>query len=865
MTLDVSIAQPTQALRKLQLSKRRASTFWASLCASCRADSVNANISREFHKERAWDITGSVLEHWNERLIYAVDAIFDLHRREILKGRAWDGSIDCWMVGRSQECTAPTVVLSCMDHGAVKRLMKRVAKDTTFQKSGFGLLGRPGCLKFVGGDGDGLQNAPPELPTVDACGLPMMMDIDNPDLQSVRRTATIGGVILVADRFYYLTAAHPFATIQKELPEGCGWRCEEGPWDHPWSPVTIEDLDSEGEESDADDPEDMSWPMSEGSTSEEKRIFPPYARVATCPPSDKLGQPPTPPKLVASFQHLRTTIKSIQTTSLEHDWALLVPEMAPISLINRFRFDGEDLDITGISNINENCRPLWIHEIYPETLPVDCSEAASLIPLPGGEGMVIAHKVYHSARPGESGSWIVDEKSGKLLGILVSASVQDECSYMLPSSAVFKSIGQSQKAYFGSGSPIVTLPSRGDLSSAYTALKLLRQALEDQRWAVVKPLLRDMNPTAITRKDYGLERSPLEIASEYGNESIVQALIEAGFAASQSALASALLRACEKGHVKVVKILLEAGADPTRDREILARASSAGHERVVQLLIQAGAAFQHALEKACANGHDAAVKILLEAGADFTKTSHWSDETQSLELAIRAGHDKVVKILLEAGVKPYHSCLLDASAAGNERVVELLLQANANVLSKSVEIAIQHGHDRVVNVLLEAGAQPSDSCLILASETGHVKVVQLLLPKASAIPNKDVRYAFCRAVENGHEDIVELFLQADVYIGVWGIEALCIALRRVHLKVAKLLIDSGVDAREARQQLAMDRSVGGREHIQQLLIAAGYHKSESEELPLKTAKSQMTNDILQRSQISERYRKADEVRKPSDC
>jgi ankyrin repeat protein len=217
---------------------------------------------------------------------------------------------------------------------------------------------------------------------------------------------------------------------------------------------------------------------------------------------------------------------------------------------------------------------------------------------------------------------------------------------MLPSDDVFNSINQSRSYFFGHQSPIATLPSRGHLLNTYTAMGLLNQALRNQQWAIVKPLLRDMNPTAITRKDYGLERSPLEIASEYGNESIVQALIEAGFAASQSALASALLRACEKGHVKVVKILLEVGADPTRDREILVRASSAGHERVVQLLIQAGAAFQHALEKACANGHDAAVKILLEAGADFTKTSHWSDETQSLELAIRAGHYKDVKNLL---------------------------------------------------------------------------------------------------------------------------------------------------------------------------------------------------------------------------
>jgi hypothetical protein len=84
-------------------------------------------------------------------------------------------------------------------------------------------------------------------------------------------------------------------------------------------------------------------------------------------------------------------------TSLEQDWALLVPEMKPISLINRFLFEGKDLDIAEISTINEDCRPLLLHQKYPEPLTVDCSEAASLIPLPGGDGMTIAHKVYHLA------------------------------------------------------------------------------------------------------------------------------------------------------------------------------------------------------------------------------------------------------------------------------------------------------------------------------------------------------------------------------------------------------------------------------------------------------------------------------------
>ncbi|KAK7885178.1 hypothetical protein LTR67_010669 [Exophiala xenobiotica] len=763
-----------------------------------------------------------------------------------------------------------------MDRGSVKRLMKRVAKDTTFQKSGFGLLGRLGCLKFVGGDG--VQSVPPELPTVDACGLPMTVDFGTP-LQSLQRTATIGGVILVADHFYYLTAAHPLATMQGEPPVGRGERCEEEPWDHAWSPMTIEDLDSEGEESNADGSEDMRRPMSENYTPE--KIFPTHAHVFTCPRSDNLGQPPTSPQLVASFQDKLITNSFVQTASLEQDWALLVPEIAPISLINRFRYKGKDLDITDISNINVKCRPLLLHQKYPEPLTVACSEAASLIPLPGGDEMTIAYKVYHLAESGDSGSWIVDGKSGNLLGILVSASVQDECSYMLFSRAVFNSIDQSRENYFGSGSPVVTLPSRGHLSSAHTASRLLRQALRDQQWAIARLLLRDMDLTAIEVKDDPSipQGSSIEIASLYGNESMVLALLEAGFAASQRALKTA----CFEGHDKVVEILLEAGASPTVDRDNLSIASIAGHERVVQLLLQRGAAASlralelachgghekvvkilleaganpdelSVFEEACANGRDKVVKILLEAGADpadpsnlckAAKAGHegvvqlllqaGADASQdALDTACAEGKDKVVKILLEAGADPADpSILCKAAKAGHEGVVQLLLQAGADASQDALDTACAEGKDKVVKILLEAGTHPTRFNLSDAAGAGHEKLVQLLLPYTFAMTSRDVKFAFCEAVQNGHEDTVALFLQAHVYVDAWGIEALCLALREGHLDVVELLIDAGADVREARHILIEDASARDLKQIDRLLLAAGSQSSgQGDEAPI---------------------------------
>ena len=92
-----------------------------------------------------------------------------------------------------------------------------------------------------------------------------------------------------------------------------------------------------------------------------------------------------------------------------------------------------------------------------------------------------------------------------------------------------------------------------------------------------------------------------------------------------------LLLAADRGHLKVIQLLLEAGADTNAIDENLATASMAashnGHLEVVRLLLEAGADanaidenMATALMDADQNGHLEVVRLLLEAGADTNAT-----------------------------------------------------------------------------------------------------------------------------------------------------------------------------------------------------------------------------------------------------
>jgi ankyrin repeat protein len=187
--------------------------------------------------------------------------------------------------------------------------------------------------------------------------------------------------------------------------------------------------------------------------------------------------------------------------------------------------------------------------------------------------------------------------------------------------------------------------------------------------------------------------------------------------------------AAEYGHVEVVKILLEKGAN-------IGAQNQNGYTP---------------LHFAAEYGHVEVVKILLEKGANIEAQNQNAYTT--LHFAAEKGNFAVIKILLEKvadieaksqnGYTPLHL----AAGDGNVEVVKILLEKGANIEAQNLyaytplHFAAEYGHVEVVKILLDKGAdikakdQHDYTPLHLAAGDGHVEIIKMLLLAGADIDN----------------------------------------------------------------------------------------------------------------------------------
>ncbi|KAK5083040.1 hypothetical protein LTR05_006922 [Lithohypha guttulata] len=159
-------------------------------------------------------------------------------------------------------------------------------------------------------------------------------------------------------------------------------------------------------------------------------------------------------------------------------------------------------------------------------------------------------------------------------------------------------------------------------------------------------------------------------------------------------MGTAVHAAAYYGHDNIVRILLDAGANPANHNSFhgsaLDLAAFRGRESIVRMLLAPGASVNPkggsrytALTAACSHGHLEIVSLLLAAGADV----HALDRTgrSALVIAVRAGHKELVKMLLNAGAnvnkRDYQqtTALMWACYHRHSQVVEILLESGADI------------------------------------------------------------------------------------------------------------------------------------------------------------------------------------------
>lgn len=160
------------------------------------------------------------------------------------------------------------------------------------------------------------------------------------------------------------------------------------------------------------------------------------------------------------------------------------------------------------------------------------------------------------------------------------------------------------------------------------------------------------------------------------------------------------------------------------------------------------------LAAACSNGHVEVVKLLLEKGAQADSLGTSGEITRSgLMLAARNGHLPVVEALLKAGANPSlplsppTSALSEAIWANRRDIVQALLDYGADVNSFSPNgepVIFQAARDRpgLIELLLDRGGSVNATNafgatpLIVAAYFGNIESVRTLLKRGARLSSK---------------------------------------------------------------------------------------------------------------------------------
>jgi len=310
--------------------------------------------------------------------------------------------------------------------------------------------------------------------------------------------------------------------------------------------------------------------------------------------------------------------------------------------------------------------------------------------------------------------------------------------------------------------------------------------------------------------------------------------------------------------IELLKILLDNGADvdsrgKSSGATALMVASELGYVKIVKLLIEGGANIDfitqnrlNALKIASQYGHIEIVEILINYGANLNVQNQFG--VNALMTASQKGYIKIVRLLIENGANldlvnnRGFSALMSSLVESFTDVSKLLIESGANLDIQSLigetalMLASQHGHTEIVKLLIDNGANlhikddEGWTALMWAVQEGYINIVKILVHKSNNnlnTPTKDGNTPLIHASQYGHIEIVKFLIEQGANIDAQdniGVSALLWASQKLDTSIVKLLIENGanLDLRNNFGATALIySSQDGHIAISKLLIESG--------------------------------------------
>ena len=291
-----------------------------------------------------------------------------------------------------------------------------------------------------------------------------------------------------------------------------------------------------------------------------------------------------------------------------------------------------------------------------------------------------------------------------------------------------------------------------------------------------------------------------------------------------------LMEACKNNYTEIVELLLsykkneiDINKKNTQGSTALMFASENGNAKIVKLLIENGAnpdlqnnSGLTALMLACDNLKNEVIKLLIENNANINLED--KNSNTALMIACEKNDIETVELLINKNVEINHknktlnTPILLATTNNYYEVVEILARNGADVnstdingVSPLIQASIS-GYDEIVKTLINHNVNvnycinENQTALSLAIARNYNKIAELLIKSPIDI-TKETR-SFITACENGNYEIINLLIEKGIDINATdsvGINALSISCAHGYEKIVELLLTNkniNIDTRE---------------------------------------------------------------------